>query len=54
MEHKSFRYINVKNGLSPNYLCNNLTRSDNYVAVVKNTFTTNKIVIYKMADLENE
>ena len=51
---KNFRYINLKHGLSPNYLLNNLTKSDDHVAIVKNAFGTSKICVYKLKDLENE
>ena len=50
---QTFRYVNIKNGLSPNYMCNNMVKSDTFVAMVKNTFSKSKIVIYKLEDLEN-
>ena len=53
-QKKNYRYVNIKNGLSANYLCNNLTKSDNFVALAKNSFTKNKIIIYKLKELENE
>ena len=31
-----------------------MTRSDTFVAMVKNTFKQSKVVIYKIEDLENE
>ena len=51
---KQFRYVNPKNAVSANYMCNNLTRSDNFVALVKNSFQNNKIIIYELSELENE
>jgi len=49
-----FRYIYLSNGYSPNYLCNNLSKTDNMVAFIKNDFGSSKIVIYKLSDFENE
>lgn len=35
-----YRYLKVSAKNSPNYLVNNLVRSDKYAATVKNTFTS--------------
>lgn len=52
--NKYFKVINLKNGLSPNYLMNNFKRSDNFCACVKNSFGKSSIVIYSLEDLEND
>ena len=49
-----FRYININNGQSANFLFNNLVKSDRYAAMAKNSFGTSKVILYKVADLENE
>lgn len=49
-----YRQVNIKNGLSPNYLTNNLTKSDTYIAFIKNAFIMSKVVIYKVNELENQ
>ena len=48
------RTIALQHGSKPSYLPNNLTRSDNYLASVKNGFSQIKINLYKLSDLENE
>ena len=52
-EKKFYYEVNMKNGLSANYLTNNLTKSDTYIAIVKNSFIMSKVVIYKVNELEN-
>lgn len=55
MNNKSFyRMVNLKGGCSPSYLSNNLTKSDTYIAFVKNGFLRPMVSIYKLGDLENE
>ena len=34
-------------------MTNNLTKSDTYIALVKNAFIMSKVVIYKVNELEN-
>ena len=43
-----------KNSLSPSYVTNNLTKSDNFIAFIRNAFIMSKIVIYKVGELENQ
>ena len=48
-----YRQVNIKNGHSPNYITNNLTKSDTYIAFIRNAFIMSKVVIYKVNELEN-
>ena len=45
--------MNIKNSHSPNYITNNLTKSDTYIAFIHNAFIMGKVVIYKVDELEN-
>ena len=49
----AYRQVIPKNNLSPSYVTNNLTKSDNYIAFIRNAFIMSKIVIYKVSELEN-
>ena len=53
LRKSSYKLIQLKNGMSHSYLCNNLTRSENYVAMVKNGFLNSKISIYNINELDN-
>ena len=46
--------MQVKGGHSASYMNNNMTKSDNYIAVVKNGSVKSRIVIYKIQEIENE
>jgi hypothetical protein len=52
-DKKFYREVHMKNGLSANYLTNNLTKSDTYIAIVKNAFIMSKVIIYKINEVEN-
>lgn len=52
--NKIYRLVQVKGGYSASYLANNMTRSDKYVAIIKNGSMKSRVVIYWVEDLENE
>lgn len=45
---KFYRLVQVKGGHSASYMNNNMTKSDNYIAIVKNGSLKSRIVIYKI------
>ena len=54
MQKIAYRQVTPKNNLSASYITNNLTKSDNYIAFIRNAFIMSKIVIYKIGELENQ
>jgi hypothetical protein len=52
-QNNIYRFLQLKQGYSPSYLPNNLTKSENFLAYLKNTFTKSRVIIYKMQDLED-
>ena len=48
-----FRYVNIRGGASPNHIYSNFTRSDNYIATIKNSVKLSKAILYKIQDIES-
>ena len=51
--NSTYRLVHVKSGFSPSYISRNFIKSKDHVAFVKNGSLKSRVIIYKVADIED-